>query len=245
VELTNTGERLARQLGVGFAHLREAVTAARSSSLQRLRISVERTFAAHWLVPRLGAFTAEYPDIEIELDSSDQMRVLGRDADVAIRFLSARLRQPRGRSRRLFALEGYPVVAARRGVTPRVRSDADVMAYRLLHDDDGTTWRQWFAAAGLEGYERAKHLHFDDFSLVLAAVLRGQGAALSAPLYMRTQLNSRRLVRVGRTLVTFGEYWVLESSQRVNAKARAAFLRWLTVLAGDLARSASLRGAGR
>lgn len=245
VELTDAGERLAMGLAAGFSQIHAAVAAARASSAQHLRISVERTFAAHWLVPRLGAFTAAYPEIEIDLDSSDEMRVLGRDADVAIRFLSPRLRRPRGRGRRLFALEGYPVIAPRRGATTRLRSDRDVLAYRLLHDDDGSTWRQWFEAAGLAGYERAKHLHFDDYSLVLAAVLRGQGAALSAPLYMRPQLNSKRLVRVGQTLVTFGDYWVLESSGRANAKARAAFLKWMSVQARDLTRAPPLAGLSR
>lgn len=245
VELTDSGRRLSQRLAVGFSQIHDAVAAARASSVQHLRISVERTFAAHWLVPRLGAFTAEYPDIQIDVDSSDEMRVLGRDADVAIRFLSTQHRRPRGRSRKLFALEGYPVVAPRRGGVSKLRSDADVLAYRLLHDDDGTTWRQWFAAAGLEGYDKAKHLHFDDYSLVQAAVLRGQGAALSSPLYMRSQLNSKRLVRLGRTLVTLGEYWVLESSDRANAKARAAFLKWMTVQAGALTRMTSLAGPGR
>jgi LysR family transcriptional regulator, glycine cleavage system transcriptional activator len=48
------------------------------------------------------------------------------------------------------------------------------LGFRLLHDDDGSAWRRWFAAAGLEGFDSAKHLHFNDSSLVLTAALRGQ-----------------------------------------------------------------------
>ena len=61
-----------------------------------------------------------------------------------------------------------------------------MLAFRLLHDDDGSAWRRWFAAAGLEGFEAAKHLHLNDSSLVLTAALRGQGAALSAPIFVRS-----------------------------------------------------------
>jgi DNA-binding transcriptional LysR family regulator len=89
----------------------------------------------------------------------------------------------------------------------------------------------------LRGYEQAKHLHFDDYSLVQAAVLRRQGTALSAPLYVRSQLSAKRLVRLGQTVITFGEYWVLESSGGANAKARAAFLKWMSAQADDLSRS--------
>jgi LysR family glycine cleavage system transcriptional activator len=80
-----------------------------------------------------------------------------------------------------------------------------------------TLWRSWFAAAGLSGYEKAKHLHFNDSSLVITAVLRGQGVALSAPLYLRSQLKSQRLVRLGRTPITFCDYWLLESADRASA----------------------------
>jgi hypothetical protein len=62
---------------------------------------------------------------------------------------------------------------------------------------------------------------------ILCAALRGQGVALTAPLYMGSKLRSGRLVRLGQTLVTFGDYWLLEGTDRANAKARAAFVAWL------------------
>jgi LysR family glycine cleavage system transcriptional activator len=227
VELTMAGRKLAAELVIGFSRIHRAVESVRKSAAQRLRISVERAFAARWLVPRLGRFSAAYPEIEIELDSADELRVLDRDMDVAIRFLSFGTRRPPRRGRKLFPLEGFPVIANRGAGRARKRSDADVVGHRLLHDDDGTTWRSWFAAAGLTGFGEAKHLHFDDYSLVLTAALRGQGAALTAPIYIGSKLRSGRLVRLGRTLVTLGDYWLLEGTDRASAKARAAFVAWL------------------
>jgi DNA-binding transcriptional LysR family regulator len=96
-----------------------------------------------------------------------------------------------------------------------------------LHDDDGAAWRSWFSAAGLEGYGQAKHLHFNDSSLVLTAALRGQGVALSAPIFIGSDLKTGRLVRLGRTNVIFGDYWLLEAVDCGSAKARAAFIEWL------------------
>jgi LysR family glycine cleavage system transcriptional activator len=229
VELTTTGKQLARELSVGFSQIQHAVQSAATTSVRRLRVSVEQTLATRWLVPRLGRFTAANPEIEIEFDSSDELRVIGRDTDIAIRFLSRTSRRPRGRVKKLFPLEGFPVVARGESASRRTTSDTAVLGHRLLHDDDGSQWRSWFAAAGLSGYEQAKHIHFNDSSLVVTAVLRGQGVALSAPLYLRSQLKNQRLVRLGRTPITFGDYWLLESADRASAEVRAAFVDWLTM----------------
>jgi LysR family glycine cleavage system transcriptional activator len=239
VELTSPGQRLANDLAIGFSQIHRAVESVRHIATQCLRISVEPAFAARWLVPRLGGFSAAYPDIEIELESSDKLRVLGRDTDVAIRFLGSTSRRRRGRGRKLFALDSFPVVANRKVGRVRKRSDSDVLGYRLLHDDDGTTWRSWFAAAGLAGFDEAKHLHFSDYSLVVTAALRGQGVALTAPIYIGSKLKSGRLIRLGRTIISSGEYWLLEGTHRTSAKARAAFTGWLNLENEGLARVAA------
>jgi len=227
VQLTSPGKRLAIELSAGFGQIQRAVTAVRSVPVRRLRISVEPAFAARWLVPRFGRFTAAHPDIEVDLESSEELRTLGRDTDVAIRFLDSATRKPGGAARKIFAVSGFPVIAAsKRAVGSKRRNDEDVLGFRLLHDDDGTIWRRWFAASGLTGFDRAKHLYFNDYSLTLTATLRGQGVALSAPIYVRSQLRSGRLKRIGRTPVLFGDYWLLQASDRPSAKARSAFIDW-------------------
>jgi LysR family glycine cleavage system transcriptional activator len=226
VELTPPGQRLLTDLTAGFTQIYGAVERVRGISPQRLRITVEPAFAARWLVPRLGDFSTAHPNIELELEASDALREIGREADVAIRFLSPKARRPRGQARRLFSLDGFPVIAkARLG---RTRTDAEVLGYRLLHDDDGTAWQSWFAAAGILGYDEAKHLHFNDSSLVLTAAVQGQGVALSAPIYVGADLKHGRLMRIGRTHVIFGDYWLLQATGRGPARrAREAFVDWL------------------
>jgi LysR family glycine cleavage system transcriptional activator len=243
VELTALGRQLAEALTAGFLRINDAVEAAKRSPARRLRISVEPAFAARWLVPRFGRFTAAHPDIEVELDASNELRTVGRDADIAIRFLSSKARRPRGRARKLFTYTGFPVVAGRL-LTNRnpCRNDGDVLAFRLLHDDDGTEWRRWFTAAKLDGFDMAKHLYMSESSLVLTAALRGQGAAVSAPLFLHSQLKLGRLKRIGRTSVALGDYWLLESSDRATAKSRAAFVSWFNLEAARLLRSSSATG---
>ncbi len=228
VQLTPPGQRLAGELGLAFAQVARALAAVRATPTRRLRISVEPAFAARWLVPRFGRFTAAHPDIEVQLESSEQLRTLGRDTDLAIRFLDTASRKPGGTARRLFALTGFPVIASEQRPAGARPNDQDVLGHRLLHDDDGTIWRRWFAAAGLTGFDKAKHLYFNDYSLTLTATLRGQGVALSAPIYVRSQLRSGRLKRIGRTPVPFGDYWLLQAGDPASAAARADFVAWFS-----------------
>ena len=74
---------------------------------------------------------------------------------------------------------------------------------------------------------------------MITAALRGQGAALSGPPYVGSQLGSGRLKRIGETMLVNGEYWLLESSDRLTAKARTSFIEWQNLEAKDLLRSTS------
>ena len=154
-----------------------------------------------------------------------------RHAVQSVRAMEARrLRiavEPAVAARWLLRLDCFPVIAKGRVSSGRKRVDGEVVGHRLLHDDDGAGWRNWFSAAGLGGYEKAKHLHFNESSLVLTAALRGQGVALSAPIYSGSDLKAGRLVRLGQTTVPFGDYWLVEAVDRGSAKARAAFVEWL------------------
>jgi LysR family transcriptional regulator, glycine cleavage system transcriptional activator len=227
VELTEPGKQFAAELSGGFLRIQRAVEAVRGIPTQRLRVSIEPAFAARWLVNRLDRFSAAHPEIELELETSSELRVLGRETDVAIRYVDTGARPPRLRHRLLFSMDGVPVIAGTRKRPAKWRHDAAVLGHRLLHDDNGTAWRSWFTAAGLEGFERAKHLYFTDYSLTITAALRGQGIALGAAAFIETELKTGRLAQVGHTRVPFGEYVLLESNDRSTAPVRAAFVSWL------------------
>jgi DNA-binding transcriptional LysR family regulator len=230
VELTPAGKRLATELSVGFQRIQRAVEAVRNIPAQRLRVSSEPAFAARCLVPRLENFSGTYPDIELELETSLELRALGRETDVAIRYVDTDSRPPRLRHHRLLSMEGVPVIAGasrRQARLRQWRQDTAVLGHRLLHDDNGKSWRSWFNAAGLEGFEQARHLYFTDYSLTLAAAMRGQGIALGTAAFIESELKTGRLVQVGNTRVPLGEYLLLESSERSTASVRRAFVEWL------------------
>ncbi len=88
IEITEKGEAYLAGLRLGLDHIAEA-TGELIGSTQNLRltVSVLPSFAAQWLVPRLCRFHAEYPDIRLNLLSSDQLVDFVRDdVDIGIRY---------------------------------------------------------------------------------------------------------------------------------------------------------------
>jgi LysR family glycine cleavage system transcriptional activator len=233
VELTAAGKHLAGELSAGFLRIQHAVEAVQGIQARRLRVSSEPAFAARWLVPRLERFSATHPDIELEVETSLELRILGRETDVAIRYVDAGSRPPRLKHQHLFSMEGVPVIAGARRRPVQRRNDDAVLGHRLLHDDNGKAWRSWFTAAGLEGFEQAKHLYFTDYSLALAAAMRGQGIALGTAAFIESELERGRLVQLGHTRVPFGEYVLLQSNERSTAPIREAFMKWLQAERAD------------
>jgi LysR family glycine cleavage system transcriptional activator len=227
VELTTAGKEFAAELSLSFQRIHRAVEKVSTAPAQRLRVSVEPAFAARWLVPRLARFSSAHPDIELELETSLELRTLGRDTDVAIRYVDKGAPLPRQRHRLLLACEGVPVIAGIRRRPTASRSDEAVLGHRLLHDDNGTAWRSWFSAAGRDGFEHARHLYFTDYSLALAAALRGQGIVLGTAAFIEPELRKGRLVQLGRTRVQLGDYLLLQSKDRSTAPLRHAFVSWL------------------
>lgn len=86
--LTDAGRLLADALSSGFATLKGGVDQIRQRGQDRaVQISVTPAFATQWLMPRIGSFWAEFPDITINISPSMDLIDLRRDGvDLAVRY---------------------------------------------------------------------------------------------------------------------------------------------------------------
>jgi LysR family glycine cleavage system transcriptional activator len=121
-------------LRAGFDQLAEAARRLRSDHTRSLlTVSVGPTFASTWLVRRLGGFREAWPEIEVRLDTTDDLADFQRDGvDVAIRFGWGNY--PGLRTVRLFEEEIFPVCSPRlvkRG--PPLDGPGDIPRHTLLH----------------------------------------------------------------------------------------------------------------
>ena len=226
VELTPVGERLAADLSHSFMQIARSVAQARGETRERLRLSVEPAFAARWLLPRLPRFVASEPQIDVEVDSTEIMRELGSETDMAIRYIEGPRRSPQRSAILVAEVEMFPVLAPsllRPGQS--LRTPEDLLQYPLLHEDEDRSWQAWFRVAGLPGISIPRRMRFNDVALVLQAAANGHGIALGDDLLAGDDLKAGRLIKPYHVAAPCGTYWLLGGASR--SRARRMFRDWL------------------
>ena len=157
-------------------------------------ISVTPSFAAKWLVHRLGDFNEEHPDIDLRVDASDRLENLGTGKiDIAVRFGSppsvpdkeVQLFSPI----RLCAV-GTPALADRIG---KVSSPEHLFEHRLVENGH----KRWHALADARQVAlRYKPKQFNQTSLAIETAKSGAGIALVPYVLVTSELKSQELVIV-------------------------------------------------
>src|SRR6202171_3686618 len=88
IRLTDEGERFATRVRAVLSDLGDAVReVTERANPRQLRVSVMPSFAARWLLPRIGRFLAAHPDIDLDVWASVALTDFRRDdIDAAIRY---------------------------------------------------------------------------------------------------------------------------------------------------------------
>ncbi|MBV4484617.1 LysR family transcriptional regulator [Pseudomonas sp. SWRI153] len=197
VSLTPVGEQYLKEVS-GILHSLAVATerAASDVSLDCLRLHSSPSFGLLWLMPRLEAFRASHPDIQINLSCSYESLHFSRDKiDVDIRhglpnWPSYEVRTVRNEK---FAVLTSPKLLAQRPV----RGAPDLLDCDLiLSEATLLKWPQWFAQHGLARPERPYALSFDRSYMSLEAASHGLGFALESTLLAQKYLAAGTLVEV-------------------------------------------------
>ena len=194
--LTDEAQRYLPAVREAFARLEAATAellAGRTSGA--LTASVLPSFAAKWLVPRLGRFRTAHPDIDLRISTSQHLVDFARE-DVEVGIRMGRGHYPGLRVDRLFGETLMPVCspALLEGEHP-LRQPADLRHHVLLHDDDYTGWQLWLQLAGVEGVDAGRGPIFSDSALVVQAAAEGQGVALARTALAAWDIAAGRLVK--------------------------------------------------
>jgi LysR family glycine cleavage system transcriptional activator len=193
IRLTDEGERFAARVRTAFAELTTAVHEITTRTNPRLlRVSVVPSFAARWLLPRIGRFVAAHPDIDLDVGANIATVDFRRDAaDVAIRQGFGRWDGVRIEP--LMHDAFFPVCSPRiAGGVPI--NPADLVRYTLLRADN-EPWKPWFEAAGLDWPEPDRGPIFNDSSHLMQAAAEGQGIALGRATLLGNDERNGVLVR--------------------------------------------------
>jgi LysR family glycine cleavage system transcriptional activator len=199
-----------------------------------LRVTVLPSFATCWLLPRLDAFRAQHPDIDLKLTASAQ-RWDGADDRFDLGIRSGLGRWP-GLTAELIARESLSPVCAPSVAAgpPALALPADLRYADLLHDTPRDGWQRWCERARVADIDLRAGLAFDDAALVLQAAVQGQGVALGRLTLAERDLRAGRLVQPFEISIPNDySYWLVYPSAKAERTDIAAFRAWLLAQAGQ------------
>lgn len=227
--LTDEGQAYLPAVRAAFDRIAEATERlASAESRGTLTVSTVPSFAAKWLVPRLGRFRSIEPEIDLRIAPSMHLVDFAReDVDVAIRY--GRGNWPGLRTERLMGEDIFPVCSPALLLgPPALAAPADLAEHVLLHDDDHEGWRMWLMAAGVAGVDATRGPVFTDSAMTLDAAADGQGVALARSALVAADLASGRLVRpFGISLPAQFAYYVVAPEATAERPKVAAFRTWM------------------
>jgi len=242
VELTADGAALLAVVAPWLARLDGTVRQIRGRrNRPRVSVSTFASFASLWLLPRIEAFQAIHPDIDIRVSAHDSLVDLDdADVDVALRYCHPR-DAPAG-AERLFGEVLAPAVSrtlweqVRRGQAPPLARPADLAGHTLAEEDDDRPsaqylrWRRWLALHGQEQLEPRRWLYLNYTYQQVQAALAGQGVALARLALVADALQREELVEpfgaAGRQLSPYG-YWLVVTAAGAARAEVQAFAAWV------------------
>ncbi|MBM6593659.1 LysR substrate-binding domain-containing protein [Microvirga pudoricolor] len=242
VDLTEEGLQLQTSLSDVFDDMTIALRAARERLKQRpaaaqaLTIHVLPTFATRILFPRLPAFEEAHPDLPVSLTvATGQGTSRRQNPDVVIDYSPV---APDDAGSILFQEDALPVCAPHyiggadwgRTLTPD-----DLLKGRLLSaTDDCWDWKMWAAFQRLRWPAQVRLMQFETDDLTIQAALAGTGIALVERRFILNELDSQRLVPVGRQATApLGYYFLRMPGGHATGPAKA-FSDWLRSVVRDL-----------
>lgn len=197
-----------------------------------LTVAVMPSFAAKWLVPRLGDFREKHPNIDVWLATFEpQTGALGPDVDVAIRY--GKGDWPGLTSVKVLGEELFPVCAPK--LAAQLKEPADLARVTLLHDEMREDWGMWLRAAGVGTVDATRGPGFDDSGLLIQAAIEGLGVALGRSVLVKGDLEAHRLIRpFAHALPAESAFYLVYTPEAADAQKIKAFREWLlATAAGD------------
>lgn len=218
-------QALARSLGDIDTACRRA---RRAGGPPTLTVAVIPSVAICWLIPRLDHFRAVAPGLGVRVIYAIHGQPIDfADVDVAVIFAEATPVLPGMTVTPFLPGRTVPVCAPHLG---HPGSAEDMLAAGLLHDTDASGWRSWFDASGAPELAVAAGPVFEDFNLLRAAALAGQGVALCPPAIIADDLREGRLVELSDTAIRDDYGYHIVSAAEPDAQrgpAITAFREWL------------------
>ncbi len=183
VSLTDDGTAFFERCRQSLADLEEAVLVLKETRLKptgRLRIDMPVSFGRLKVVPLLGPFQAQYPDLKLVVSFTDRyVDLIEEGIDVSVRFgvLQDSSLMARRLTQTQFRVVGAPSYLAKHGrpKTPDDLAEHNCLALTLRDSRLARDWR--FAHDGVESTLAKGNMSFSDGAALCDATCAGYGLA--------------------------------------------------------------------
>ncbi len=227
VVLTEAGRQLSISLTPLFDQLAEATRAAAAQgSTRRLNVSVEPSIASRWLVPRLGRFSTQHPDIDLNIDPSNRL------VDFRVEEFGLGIRYGRGEwedvdAVKLSDVAIFPVCAPSLLKGHDRLAPQDLKTFTLLHENRKSWWADWLSANGVSMEQTWKGVTFQNH-LAIEAAEAGQGIALGDQILCTDAIIEGWLARpFPAEIKDHGSYFIVRAKGSKEPAPARAFREWL------------------
>ncbi len=230
VRLTEGGERLFRSLHGALLEVAQSVDTLRPQrSGSTLTLSTTAAFAALWLVPRLGRFYAQHPNINVRLDTHCEVIDLHQDASVDLVLRYSLDDYPNLYGVCLFD-ESFGVYGSPEQVALAARHTPTLISVHW-HNSKlyAHGWEAWCAKSGEHWLKQPPAIReYDEEHYALQAAIAGQGLVLASNILVSQSVASGLLMPYkGEVQVDGAGYSALCVPGRERHPPVRAFFAWL------------------
>jgi LysR family glycine cleavage system transcriptional activator len=201
-----------------------------------LNVTTIPSFAAKWLMPRLGRFHDQHPEIDLHISAVERTIDFMREPmDVGIRFGMGLW--PALHAEKVADEAVMPVCSpslASKLSDPQSLCDVPLLHDEMLKADDMSTlegfptWGAWLMAFDVNGVDPKRGQRFSHTHLMIQAAIDGQGVALGCAVLVADDVAAGRLaVPFPGSLPTGYSYSLVCLPGAVAWPRVQAFWRWL------------------
>jgi LysR family transcriptional regulator, glycine cleavage system transcriptional activator len=239
LSLTRHGSALLPGVTAGFDSFEDAIGLVKNTRTQAsevLVVSALPSFSQEWLIPRLVDFRAQFPEVDVLIQTEYRMVDLqAEEVDVAIRF--GRLGLNAGLDAQLLANETVTPVCSP-SLLPKPAGEYDKLdlirftllnsTVRMVHEP-WMSWDLWLQEAGLNADDLMQGPRFSDPLLILRAAIAGRGMVLGRSMLVHDHLAHGRLVAPFPDWVKpiQSSYFVVTTAGKARLHRVAVFRKWL------------------
>lgn len=233
ITLTPAGAKLKDAVAYGLGHIAGAITGVRRvSAANAVSVAASVTFSSYWLMSRVAQFRAQHPGVDLRLVATANARQRNDECDLAIRYGHGDWQGMD--AHHMFDNDVFPVCAPSY-LARRKRQEGeipDLSGETLLHlarfDRNWVSWSTWFETFAANGAASGPGLSYDNYLVLIHAVVAGEGIALCGGRLAHDLLARGDVVRIGgQALKSDRAFYLVHPHGAPLSRAARQFKQWL------------------